>query len=103
MPARWEVVQTPRELRVTFLEEALRLATTSGHLACTTRRFAFSWYTVWFRDWLRANPEEAARYEAVKRNLAKTHSNDVDYDDYTRAKTAYLDEVQPKFEAWAAT
>jgi hypothetical protein len=26
-----------------------------------------------------------------------------DYDDYTRAKTALLDEVQPVFTAWAQT
>jgi hypothetical protein len=26
-----------------------------------------------------------------------------DYDDYTGAKTAFLDEVQPAFTAWAHT
>jgi GrpB-like predicted nucleotidyltransferase (UPF0157 family) len=61
----------------------------------------FGRYTVWFRDWLRAHDDERARYEAIKRRLAQAHAGDADYDDYTRDKTAYLDEVQPAFEAWA--
>jgi dephospho-CoA kinase len=61
----------------------------------------FGCYTVWFRDWLHAHPRERQRYEAVKRQLAAAHSADADYDNYTRAKTAYLDEAQPLFETWA--
>jgi GrpB-like predicted nucleotidyltransferase (UPF0157 family) len=57
-------------------------------------------YTVLFRDWLRAHPEEAARYEQTKRTLAGEHANDPDFDDYTRAKTAYFDGVQHRFERW---
>ncbi len=53
------------------------------------------------RDWLRAHPGEAARYAATKRALADEHAQDRDFDDYTRAKTAYFDEVQPRFESWA--
>jgi hypothetical protein len=34
-------------------------------------------------------------------HLGAIHANDADYDDYTRDKTAYLDEVQPVFEQWA--
>ncbi|MCW2763192.1 MAG: hypothetical protein JWR85_3393 [Marmoricola sp.] len=60
-------------------------------------------YTVMFRDWLRAHPDEAARYAKVKRSLALEHADDPDYDDYTRAKTAYFDEVQQRFETWADT
>ena len=55
-------------------------------------------YTVAFRDWLRANPEEAARYERTKRALAADHADDPDHDDYTRAKTAYFDQVQASIE-----
>ncbi len=51
-----------------------------------------------FRDWLRAHPEEAARYERTKRALAAEHADDPDYDDYTRAKTAYFDQVQASIE-----
>ncbi|KTR95866.1 hypothetical protein NS220_04580 [Microbacterium testaceum] len=59
-------------------------------------------YTVWFRDWLRANPDARSHYEAVKRNLSAQQIGKADYDDYTRAKTAFFDEVQGEFEAWAA-
>lgn len=60
----------------------------------------FTWYTLWFRDWLRAHPSERDRYQRVKAQLAAAHAHDADYDDYTRGKTAYLDEVQDRFEAW---
>jgi GrpB-like predicted nucleotidyltransferase (UPF0157 family) len=61
----------------------------------------FARYTIWFRDWLRAHEQERDRYAAVKMHLGAIHANDADYDDYTRDKTAYLDEVQPVFEQWA--
>ncbi len=61
----------------------------------------FGRYTVWFRDWLRAHDDERARYETIKRRLARAHAGEPDYDDYTRDKTGYFDEVQPAFEAWA--
>ena len=60
-------------------------------------------HTVAFRDWLRAHPQEAARYQAMKSSLAAEHAGDPDHDDYTRAKTAYFDEVQDIFERWADT
>jgi dephospho-CoA kinase len=58
-------------------------------------------YTVWFRDWLRAHPAQRDRYASIKAHLAEIHAADADYDDYTRGKTAFLDEVQPLFEVWA--
>jgi dephospho-CoA kinase len=60
----------------------------------------FGRYTVWFRDWLRAHSTERDRYARVKRALAAAHAGDADFDDYTRAKTSYLDEVQSAFEDW---
>lgn len=59
-------------------------------------------YTVWFRDWLRDHPLERARYEQTKRELSLRSDGQSDYDDYTRAKTAYFDEVQSTFTGWAA-
>ena len=56
----------------------------------------FAEYVTAFRDWLCANPDEARNYEAVKRSLAAEHGSATDYDDYTRAKTAFLDEAQTK-------
>jgi GrpB-like predicted nucleotidyltransferase (UPF0157 family) len=58
-------------------------------------------YTVWFRDWLRAHPEARGRYESTKRELSEQNAGKPDYDDYTRAKIAFFDEVQPLFTAWA--
>jgi dephospho-CoA kinase len=53
-------------------------------------------YTVAFRDLLRADPAEAARYERTKTELAQRYAGDPDYDDYTRAKTAYFDSIQER-------
>lgn len=59
-------------------------------------------YTVRFRDWLRAHPHQRSRYEALKRTLSLDNSGKHDYDDYTREKTAFFDEVQSQFENWTA-
>ncbi len=69
------------------------------------RRLDSPWgrHTVMFRDWLRAHPAEVARYAEVKQSLAREHADDPDFDDYTRAKTAYFDLVQERFETWAET
>ena len=76
-----------------------------GAAVLHVRRADSPWgrYTVAFRDWLRAHPDEAARYARTKLALASEHAQDPDFDDYTRAKTAYFDEVQPLFERWAET
>lgn len=58
--------------------------------------------TVWFRDWLRAHAGERARYEDVKRTLSAANAGKPDYDDYTRAKTAYFNDVQEAFTNWVA-
>lgn len=63
----------------------------------------FAAFVVTFRDWLTADPEHAARYEAVKRDLAALHADDADYDDYTLAKGAFLDEIQPELRVFAAS
>ncbi len=57
-------------------------------------------YALWFRDWLRAHPDARDRYASFKADVAAEHAGDADYDDYTRAKTAFFDEVQEQFEAW---
>lgn len=59
-------------------------------------------YTIWFRNWLRANTNARRRYEAVKRTLSVQQIGKADYDDYTLAKTEFFDQVQSEFEAWAA-
>lgn len=66
------------------------------------RQSASPWarYTVWFRDWLRAHPDARDRYAAFKAAAAAAHAGDPDFDDYTRAKTEFFDQVQDEFEAW---
>lgn len=49
--------------------------------------------TVAFRDRLRAEPELRAAYERLKTGLAAEHADAADYDDYTRAKTAFVQEA----------
>ena len=44
-----------------------------------------------FCDYLRAHPDEAARYAALKRELAARHSTDRDA--YTEGKARYVDEI----------
>ncbi|WP_394619596.1 GrpB family protein [Lentzea sp. JNUCC 0626] len=62
----------------------------------------FARFVVDFRDWLRAHPDQAARYERIKRDLADDHADAADYDDYTRAKTAFFTEIGPGLTRWAA-
>lgn len=59
-------------------------------------------YTVLFRDWLRADAEGRAAYQRTKEELAARYAGAPDYDDYTRAKTAFFDEVQRRFEEFGA-
>jgi GrpB-like predicted nucleotidyltransferase (UPF0157 family) len=44
-----------------------------------------------FRDWLRANPSDAAAYERLKRELAEKHPHDT-YS-YAEAKTDFIQEI----------
>lgn len=59
----------------------------------------FAAFVLAFRDWLRADPDHRERYEAVKRDLAARFADAADYDDYTRAKTAFIDLAQREM-AW---
>jgi GrpB-like predicted nucleotidyltransferase (UPF0157 family) len=61
----------------------------------------FAQYVVTFRDWLRANPDEARRYALTKRSLATRHVSETDYDDYTRAKTDFLNDAQDRMNYWS--
>ncbi|WP_052460354.1 GrpB family protein [Microbacterium gorillae] len=73
--------------------------TTILHVRRTDSPFAA--FVLAFRDWLRADPAHAARYLAVKSALVARHADDADYDDYTRGKSAFLDEAQREM-GWPA-
>lgn len=55
-------------------------------------------YALLFRDWLRAQPAEAAAYEAEKVRLAASHSTT---GEYAEAKEPWFDAALPRAEAWA--
>ncbi|MRH93526.1 GrpB family protein [Nocardia sp. SYP-A9097] len=61
----------------------------------------FAEFVLLVRDWLRAHPAEAHRYAALKRALAAHHATDPDYDDYTRAKSVFFNEIEPRMRSWA--
>ena len=73
------------------------------NLIVHVRRADSPWgqYTVWFRDWLREHPDARERYEKTKRQLAERNVGKSDYDDYTRAKSAFFDDVEREFVSWA--
>ena len=54
----------------------------------------FAHFVVSFRDWLRADPAASAEYELLKRRLVEENAHAADYDDYTRAKSAFMDRAQ---------
>jgi N-methylhydantoinase B/oxoprolinase/acetone carboxylase alpha subunit/GrpB-like predicted nucleotidyltransferase (UPF0157 family) len=53
-----------------------------------------------FRDWLRVDADDRARYEAVKRELARRDWSD--RQQYADAKTDVVAEIMVRAEAWAA-
>ena len=54
-----------------------------------------------FRDWLRENADDRAKYEAVKRELAPRRWRDTN--DYADAKSEVITDITARAEAWAAT
>jgi GrpB-like predicted nucleotidyltransferase (UPF0157 family) len=53
------------------------------------------------RDYLRAHPDEAARYEALKRELVRRHPEDRLA--YVAGKDAFMVELEARAVAWAAS
>ncbi len=53
-----------------------------------------------FRDFLRANPEVAREYGRLKKELAAEHGADREkYEDYTNAKSEFIESVVAKARA----
>lgn len=44
-----------------------------------------------FRDYLRSHPDSAARYDALKRDLARRYANDIDA--YVEGKSAFVERI----------
>jgi GrpB-like predicted nucleotidyltransferase (UPF0157 family) len=49
------------------------------------------WDRLYFRDYLKAHPEEARRYETLKQELAATHRHDREA--YTEGKAGYINRI----------
>ena len=75
----------------------------AGAVILHVRRADSPWaaWAVAFRDWLRAHPDERDAYADTKRALMQDIADHPDFDDYTRAKTAYFDAIEPRVRAWA--
>ncbi|MFC4003064.1 dephospho-CoA kinase [Prauserella oleivorans] len=54
-----------------------------------------------FRDWLRANPDEAAAYADIKDRLARAHAHDASVLNYAEEKQVWVDAGFKRAEAWA--
>jgi dephospho-CoA kinase len=59
-------------------------------------------FALCFRDWLRAEPDAAADYLALKRRLAELHAADPSTAAYAAAKEAWFAAVEEPMERWAA-
>jgi GrpB-like predicted nucleotidyltransferase (UPF0157 family) len=70
------------------------------HAILHVRQLDSAWwyYTIRFRDLLRADSDLRLRYEQLKRALASAHGQDANYDRYTLAKTAFFDEIQERLD-----
>ncbi len=89
-------MDNPRRDRLFFVKGLPPAAPHRTHHVHMTELDGDMWHRLLFRDYLRSNPDEAARYAALKRDLAARHA--ADREAYTAAKAAYVDEVMTKAE-----
>ena len=59
-------------------------------------------FAVLFRDYLRAHPDEVARYGEAKRRVAAVYAGDPDAVRYTEAKQPVVDAIGARARRWAA-
>ncbi len=90
----------PKRDRLFFVKGLPPAAPHRTHHVHMTELGSEMWHRLLFRDYLRAYPDEAARYVALKRDLAVRHHTDREA--YTAAKAAYVDDVMAKAERAAA-
>ena len=84
----------PRNDRMFFVKGMPPYGARRTHHVHVTERDGEMWQRLAFRDYLRAHPDEARRYESLKRQLAARHATDREA--YTDAKTDYVDSVLRK-------
>jgi len=90
----------PKRDRLFFVKGLPPSAPHRTHHVHMTEQDGEMWRRLLFRDYLRAHPDEAARYAALKWDLAAKHRTDREV--YTAAKSAYVDAVIAKAARAAA-
>ncbi len=83
--------ENPKTDRLFFVKGMPPYGARRTHHVHVTEPTGEPWQRLAFRDYLRAHPDEAKRYERLKFDLAARHRNDREA--YTDAKTAYVDEI----------
>ncbi|WP_246527031.1 GrpB family protein [Plastoroseomonas hellenica] len=81
----------PRRDRLFFVKGLPPAAPHRTHHVHMTETSGEMWQRLLFRDYLRAHPDEAANYAALKRQLAVRHG--ADREAYTAEKTAFVDAI----------
>jgi GrpB-like predicted nucleotidyltransferase (UPF0157 family) len=84
----------PKTDRMFFVKGMPPYGVRRTHHVHVTETSGEMWQRLSFRDYLRKNPEEARRYELLKRELADRHKNDREA--YTAAKDHFIDEINAK-------
>lgn len=84
----------PKTDRMYFVKGMPPYGTRRTHHVHLTETSGEMWGRLAFRDHLRTHPEDALRYERLKRDLAAAHRDDRDA--YTDAKAAFVAEIMQK-------
>jgi GrpB-like predicted nucleotidyltransferase (UPF0157 family) len=83
--------ENPKTDRLFFVKGMPPYGEKRTHHVHVTEPAGEPWQRLAFRDYLRDHPEEAARYEALKRKLATEFKTDREA--YTAAKSGYVEEM----------
>ena len=86
--------ENPNTDRLFFVKGMPPYGARRTHHVHVTESSGEMWQRLQFRDYLRDHPDEAARYEALKRKLAAEHKTDREA--YTAAKSGYVEDVMRK-------
>jgi GrpB-like predicted nucleotidyltransferase (UPF0157 family) len=83
--------ENPKQDRMFFVKGMPPFGSGRTHHVHVTELDGEMWRRLAFRDYLRAHPAEARRYDELKRRLATEHPTDREA--YTDAKSAYIETV----------
>jgi len=84
----------PKTDRMFFVKGMPPYGARRTHHVHITEPTGEQWLNLAFRDYLRAHPDEAQRYDHLKRHLAVVHH--ADREAYTDAKSVFVEEILTK-------